>query len=92
VLVRVPLEHRDRVEDARQRPRPIEERVATFGVVPRRTQDDEIERLPLDCAVPDRRFGVDPEGVERLDQPREVLVAVGDLGGGSERDPRRAAR
>ena len=67
-LVRVPAQHRGRVEDPRQGFRPREELVTPLRVVPRRPDDDEVEVRPVDAVVvPDRWRSIDaarPEGID----------------------------
>ena len=88
-LVGVPLEQRHLVDHPRQRPRPREELFAALGVVPRRAQDDEVERAPVDPAVvPDGRNAIDAVSGESGEEEPVVGLQVRNLGTRRERDAR----
>jgi hypothetical protein len=86
-LVGVPLEQRNRVLDASEGPRPGEELVAPFRVVPCRANEDESERTPLDgLVVPDRRDAVDAVSGESGEEKPVVGLQVRNLSAGRECD------
>ena len=86
-LVSVPFDERHRVEHTPERPHPGEELVAPLRVVPRRAEDDEIERVPVHLTVvPHGRHAVYAMVGEGGEEDPVVGLQVRNLSTGRECD------